>query len=56
MEYAAGGELFEIICNVGRFSEDEVTSMGYKEQGLLGKCFMVKPSTFLQYKQSPYCQ
>lgn len=25
MEYAAGGELFERICNAGRFSEDEVT-------------------------------
>lgn len=24
MEYAAGGELFERICNTGRFSEDEV--------------------------------
>lgn len=24
MEYAAGGELFERICNAGRFSEDEV--------------------------------
>ncbi|KAH0449159.1 hypothetical protein IEQ34_022959 [Dendrobium chrysotoxum] len=23
MEYASGGELFEIICNTGRFSEDE---------------------------------
>ncbi|KAK8964912.1 Serine/threonine-protein kinase SAPK1 [Platanthera guangdongensis] len=23
MEYAAGGELFEQICNAGRFSEDE---------------------------------
>jgi len=23
MEYAAGGELFEIICNAGKFSEDE---------------------------------
>ncbi|CAN6480007.1 unnamed protein product [Victoria cruziana] len=23
MEYAAGGELFERICNAGRFSEDE---------------------------------
>lgn len=26
MEYAAGGELFERICNAGRFSEDEVIS------------------------------
>lgn len=25
MEYASGGELFERICNAGRFSEDEVT-------------------------------
>ena len=24
MEYAAGGELFERICNAGRFGEDEV--------------------------------
>lgn len=24
MEYAAGGELFERICNAGRFAEDEV--------------------------------
>lgn len=24
MEYAAGGELFERICNAGRFNEDEV--------------------------------
>ena len=28
MEYAAGGELFERICNAGRFSEDEVR-LGY---------------------------
>lgn len=26
MEYAAGGELFERICNAGRFSEDEVST------------------------------
>lgn len=25
MEYAAGGELFERICNAGRFCEDEVS-------------------------------
>jgi serine/threonine-protein kinase SRK2 len=24
MEYASGGELFDRICNAGRFSEDEV--------------------------------
>ena len=28
MEYAAGGELFDRICNAGRFSEDEV-GIGY---------------------------
>lgn len=27
MEYASGGELFERICNAGRFSEDEVTKL-----------------------------
>lgn len=27
MEYAAGGELFERICNAGRFSEDEVDKL-----------------------------
>lgn len=26
MEYASGGELFERICNAGRFSEDEVSN------------------------------
>jgi serine/threonine-protein kinase SRK2 len=30
MEYAAGGELFERICNAGRFSEDEVDRIYYK--------------------------
>lgn len=29
MEYAAGGELFERICNAGRFGEDEVSAFGY---------------------------
>lgn len=27
MEYASGGELFERICNAGRFSEDEVLNL-----------------------------
>ncbi|GJN24070.1 hypothetical protein PR202_gb11783 [Eleusine coracana subsp. coracana] len=27
MEYASGGELFERICNAGRFSEDEVQTL-----------------------------
>lgn len=29
MEYAAGGELFERICNAGRFGEDEVYSYNH---------------------------
>lgn len=29
MEYASGGELFERICNAGRFSEDEVCFYQY---------------------------
>lgn len=29
MEYAAGGELFETICNAGRFSEDEVIRINF---------------------------
>ena len=30
MEYAAGGELYERICNAGRFSEDEVWILIYR--------------------------
>ena len=30
MEYAAGGELFERICNAGRFSENEVKNVLHK--------------------------
>ncbi|KAE8665968.1 hypothetical protein F3Y22_tig00112523pilonHSYRG00220 [Hibiscus syriacus] len=30
MEYAAGGELFQRICNAGRFSEDEVCVYIYR--------------------------
>jgi len=33
MEYAAGGELFERICNAGRFSEDEVKNIFHKVLG-----------------------
>lgn len=29
MEYASGGELYERICNAGRFSEDEVCILIY---------------------------
>lgn len=29
MEYASGGELFERICNAGRFPEDEVCNFVY---------------------------
>ncbi|XP_050375558.1 serine/threonine-protein kinase SRK2A isoform X1 [Argentina anserina] len=35
MEYAAGGELFERICNAGRFSEDEVSSPSFTWDSLL---------------------
>ena len=34
MEYAAGGELFERICNAGRFIEDEVKNIFHKFLGL----------------------
>lgn len=29
MEYASGGELFERICNAGRFSEAEVRDLSF---------------------------
>lgn len=35
MEYAAGGELFERICNAGRFSEDEVKNVFVEHLGLM---------------------
>ncbi|XP_030539418.1 serine/threonine-protein kinase SRK2B-like [Rhodamnia argentea] len=37
MEYAAGGELFERICNAGRFSEDEARY--FFQQLISGVCF-----------------
>ncbi|PPS15427.1 hypothetical protein GOBAR_AA05150 [Gossypium barbadense] len=36
MEYATGGELFERICNAGRFSEDEVEVMFFFQQLITG--------------------
>jgi serine/threonine-protein kinase SRK2 len=39
MEYAAGGELFERICNAGRFSEDEVNNLAWSQNFQL--CFTV---------------
>lgn len=41
MEYASGGELFERICNAGRFNEDEVLM-------LISQCLPVS-SLHLQY-------
>lgn len=40
MEYAAGGELFDRICNAGRFSEDEVRRIGSSAVSILGWMFM----------------
>ncbi|TYI54195.1 hypothetical protein E1A91_D11G058700v1 [Gossypium mustelinum] len=37
MEYAAGGELFERICNAGRFSEDEARF--FFQQLISGVCY-----------------
>ena len=37
MEYAAGGELFERICNAGRFSEDEVMRQNSLEKNYAQK-------------------
>lgn len=37
MEYAAGGELFERICNAGRFSEDEARY--FFQQLISGVCY-----------------
>ena len=44
MEYAAGGELFERICNAGRFSEDEVWATSTKRSK---PCEGSGPETFL---------
>jgi hypothetical protein len=41
MEYASGGELFERICNAGRFSEDEVLDARF--------LYSISISIFLHY-------
>jgi serine/threonine protein kinase len=41
MEYAAGGELFERICNAGRFSEDEVSVLSSVNLFAWRVCFLI---------------
>jgi serine/threonine protein kinase len=43
MEYASGGELFERICNAGRFSEDEVPCLS---SSLISSCLLLVLSVF----------
>jgi hypothetical protein len=43
MEYAAGGELFERICNAGRFSEDEVSNSLFTYSSYFLYSFKVNP-------------
>jgi hypothetical protein len=43
MEYASGGELFERICNAGRFSEDEVHSFSFVFSRSHQRCLLVLP-------------
>ena len=42
MEYAAGGELFERICNAGRFSEDEVLLLSLTLNHSLYMCIILQ--------------
>ena len=42
MEYATGGELFERICNAGRFSEDEVLLLSLTLNHSLYMCIILQ--------------
>ncbi len=46
MEYAAGGELFERICNAGRFSEDEVSVLSSVNLFAWRVCFLIHRCRF----------
>ncbi|KAL5973771.1 Serine/threonine-protein kinase srk2a [Asimina triloba] len=43
MEYAAGGELFEKICNAGRFSEDESALLHSQPKSTVGTPAYIAP-------------
>ncbi|CAN6542171.1 unnamed protein product [Malus baccata var. baccata] len=43
MEYAAGGELFEKICNAGRFSEDESSVLHSQPKSTVGTPAYIAP-------------
>ncbi|THG15378.1 hypothetical protein TEA_009471 [Camellia sinensis var. sinensis] len=46
MEYAAGGELFERICNAGRFSEDESSVLHSQPKSTVGTPAYIAPEVF----------
>ncbi|PHT80807.1 hypothetical protein T459_13822 [Capsicum annuum] len=43
MEYASGGELFERICNAGRFSEDESAALHSQPKSTVGTPAYIAP-------------
>jgi serine/threonine protein kinase len=51
MEYAAGGELFERICNAGRFSEDEVSVLSSVNLFAWRVCFLIHRCWFCPVPQ-----
>ncbi|GFY80230.1 protein kinase superfamily protein [Actinidia rufa] len=46
MEYASGGELFERICNAGRFSEDESSLLHSQPKSTVGTPAYIAPEVF----------
>jgi hypothetical protein len=57
MDYAAGGELFDRICDSGRFSEDEVTlhyrSLLFEYFIILDLLFYITPNRKLNFSSVP---
>jgi serine/threonine protein kinase len=53
MEYAAGGELFERICNAGRFSEDEVSVLSSVNLFAWRVCFFTGAGSARFHKKMP---
>uniref|UniRef100_A0A6N2L7J4 non-specific serine/threonine protein kinase n=1 Tax=Salix viminalis TaxID=40686 RepID=A0A6N2L7J4_SALVM len=48
MEYASGGELFERICNAGRFSEDESSVLHSQPKSTVGTPAYIAPEVLLK--------